>query len=133
MQRLFLILVAAFILVMLVFALVLNIMKQDMIKPQTKNETAAAVSQSANTQRPVGLRELERTKAVSTEGKEQVRPPKEKEYDLADIPVDEIKPPAPVIEEEAPEEGATIPQRTLNTQPPADKLRELKVKGAVIY
>lgn len=134
MQRLFIILIIIFILIMVVSAFMLNIMKQDITRTyQIKKETAKSEVPSKKNSRPVSLEESETPKEIPEERvKEGLNPEKEPEYNLDDIPIEEAKAVESKVEEEAPEEGGA-PQKRLNTQPPIDKLRELRVKGAVIY
>lgn len=115
-----------FILFILVISLSLYIAKQSLIKTheqpegvQTQNIPDYPSAVSTETQ-PIKA-EIERKKPEQKA--------KEAEFDLSQISEASLK----EIEKSQPQEEAQSPEEKLNTQPPLQKLKELRIKGAVVY
>ena len=137
MQKLILALIFTLILIMIIVIFALNMTKEDMTKPyHISKEISKSGSSSKGAPAQLGLQELERPKeppAETVKEQEPVRREKTPEYNLDEIPDKELEAiEAKGEEEEAVQEGDANDKR-LNTRPPAKKLRELKVRGAVIY
>lgn len=132
MQRLLIILFLAFILMMGVSIFILNTMRQDLTEiPEAKKELKAELPSKIPTETR-SLKELEKPLEWPTTTTVPSAMIKEKEYNLDEIPIDEAKEVERKNREES-QETTEASDRRLNTQPPIDKLKELNVKGAIIY
>lgn len=115
-----------FLLFLLVILASVYIAKQSLIKThehpegvQTQNIPGYPPSVSTETQ-PIKA-EIERRKPEQKA--------KEEEFDFSQIPETSLK----EIEESQPREETQSQEEKLNTQPPAQKLKELRTRGVIIY